>query len=60
MRFDHRPQRDADPVLNDYLTEAHSILENAPPLDEELTQEAFNSDFEHLRWFTLPHEVVGD
>ncbi len=60
MTYDHRPQRDADPVLNDYLTEARSILRDALPFDEELTPEAFNGDFEHLRWFTLPHEVVGD
>ncbi len=60
MQFDHRPQRDADPVLADYLTEARSILDNALPFDGDLTPEDFTSDFEHLRWFTLPHEVVGD
>jgi hypothetical protein len=60
MQFDHRPQRDADPVLADYLTEARSILDDALPFDGDLTPEQFTGDFEHLRWFTLPHEVVGD
>ncbi len=60
MRFDHRPQRDADPVLTDYLIEAASILREALPYDGELDPEDFTDDFEELRWFTLPHEVVGD
>ena len=60
MRFDHRPQRDADPVLADYLTEARSILDDALPFDGDLTPDQLTGDFEHLRWFTLPHEVIGD
>jgi selenocysteine lyase/cysteine desulfurase len=60
MRFDHRPQRDADPVLADYLTEAQSILDRALPFGGDLTPANFTSDFENLRWFTLPHEVIGD
>lgn len=60
MRFEHRPQRDPDPVLTDYLDEARSIFESALPFDGALAREDFTSDFEHLRWFTLPHEVIGD
>lgn len=60
MRFDHRPQRDADPVLTDYLIEAESILGDALPFDGESDTQAFTGDFEELRWFTLPHEVLGD
>ena len=60
MRFDHRPQRDADPVLTDYLIEAASILREALPFEGEFDPEDFTDDFEELRWFTLPHEVIGD
>ena len=51
--------RDADPVLSDYLTEAQSILDSALPLDDKAEEDVFTADFEHLRWFTLPHEVRG-
>ncbi|MFV9672678.1 MAG: aminotransferase class V-fold PLP-dependent enzyme [Acidimicrobiia bacterium] len=60
MRFDHRPQRASDPVLTDYLDEARSIFEGALPFDGTLAPVDFTSDFEHLRWFTLPYEVIGD
>ena len=59
MRYDHHPHRDADPVLSDYLTEAQSILDSALPPDGGAQEDAFTDDFEHLRWFTLPHEVRG-
>ena len=57
MRYEHRPQRDADHVLADYLEAARRLLADAPlspsPGDElEVTE-----DFEQLRWFPLPHEV---
>ena len=58
MVFDHRPSQDADHVLSDYLAEARLILDDALPLGTETEVEVFNDDFEHLRWFTLPHEVV--
>ena len=58
MLFDHRPNQDADHVLSDYLADARSILDDALPLSTETEVEVFNDDFEHLRWFTLPHEVV--
>ena len=58
MQFDHRPSQDADHVLSDYLAEARSILDDALPLGTETKAERFNDDFEHLRWFTLPHEVI--
>jgi len=59
MRYNHQPHRDADPVLSDYLDEARSILEAALPIDHEADVAVFTDDFEHLRWFTLPHEVRG-
>ena len=60
MRYDHRPQRDADPVLTDYLTEAASILRDALPFEGELDPVDFTGDFEELRWFTLSHEVISE
>jgi hypothetical protein len=61
MLFDHRPKKDPDHVLSDYLSEARSILDDALPLGTEMETETevFSDDFEHLRWFTLPHEVAG-
>ncbi|MEN8114027.1 MAG: aminotransferase class V-fold PLP-dependent enzyme [Actinomycetota bacterium] len=58
MRYDHRPHRDTDPVLAHYLTEARTILASALPYGETFESEAFTADFEHLRWFRLPHEVI--
>jgi len=60
MRYDHRPQKDPDTVLPRYLDEARSILDRALPFNGELEREEFTEDFEHLRWFTLPFEVVDD
>jgi len=57
MRYEHRPQRDADAVLSGYLEEARRLLAEAPlapPPGDELEVTA---DFEQLRWFPLPHEV---
>ena len=58
MVFEHRPSQDADHVLSDYVADARSILDDALPLSTETEVERFNDDFEHLRWFTLPHEVI--
>lgn len=60
MRYEHRPRRDPDAVLPTYLDEATAILDGALPFREELEVETFTDDFEHLRWFTLPHEVIDD
>jgi len=60
MHYHHRPQRDPDTVLPTYLDEARSILDNALPFHEELEREVFTADFEHLRWFMLPHEAIDD
>jgi selenocysteine lyase/cysteine desulfurase len=58
MQFEHRPHRDADPVLSHYLDAARSILDQALPSEGDGVQAVFTDDFEHLRWFTLPHEVA--
>jgi selenocysteine lyase/cysteine desulfurase len=58
MQYDHHPHRDADPVLADYLLEAREILASALPSDTPVDAGHFTDDFEQLRWFRLPHEVV--
>jgi len=59
MRYEHRPQRDADHVLSDYLEAARGLLAEAPLSSGTSEVGEVTADFEALRWFTLPHEVVG-
>ncbi len=58
MEFEHRPHRDPDQVLSHYLTQARTIIAEAPVSDVDPPDAIFTEDFEHLRWFTLPHEVT--
>ncbi len=58
MAFEHRPHRDADQALSDYLDAARTILARALPLSVDNARVTFTDDFEDLRWFTLPHEVT--
>jgi hypothetical protein len=60
MRYEHRPQRDPDSVLADYLDEARCLLAAAPLVAPPGDQLEVTADFEQLRWFTLPHEVTAD
>lgn len=60
MRYEHRPRRDADPVLINYLAQARRAIADALPPEDDGTDESFTEDFEHLRWFTLPNEVFGE
>ena len=59
MRYEHRPQRDADSVLGDYLDAARRLLGEGPVVAPPREELAVTADFEALRWFTLPHEVGG-
>ncbi|HHC08389.1 MAG TPA: aminotransferase class V-fold PLP-dependent enzyme [Actinobacteria bacterium] len=58
MRYEHRPRRDPDSALSDYLAEARRILADAPAASAPPAPPR-SADFEHLRWFTLPEEVAG-
>ncbi len=60
MRHDHRPQRDPDHALADYLDAARRILADTRASSATLERLEVTEDFEHLRWFTLPHEVTAD
>jgi selenocysteine lyase/cysteine desulfurase len=62
MDYRHKEHRafHSDDVLTDYLTEARSMLEDvgdAPPLPQT-PHPMVTEDFEHLRWFPMPNEVV--
>lgn len=56
MRYTVEPRRDPDYILSDYLKTADEILAGATG-DGDLTPPEVSVEFEHLRWFTLPHEV---
>jgi selenocysteine lyase/cysteine desulfurase len=53
-RSAHR-HREPETALERYLQEARSILAAPRPVPEPLQ---LSADFEHLRWFWLPHEVA--
>ena len=57
MEYEHRPKRDPDHVLSDYLDEAKRILAAATAPDPPGWELDLGVDFEHLRWFTLPSEI---
>ena len=54
-RSAHR-HREPETALPRYLEEARKILANPRPTPEPVP---LSADFEHLRWFWLPHEVPG-
>ncbi len=56
MRYTVEPRRDPDFILSDYLKAADEILASATG-DSDLTPPEVSIEFEHLRWFTLPHEI---
>jgi hypothetical protein len=56
MRYTVEPQHDADSVLADYLKAADEIFDEAHS-ENDLEVPEFSVEFEHLRWFTLPHEI---
>jgi selenocysteine lyase/cysteine desulfurase len=60
MRYEHRPQRDPDHILADYLTEAERLLDDALPASVVPEPVESTDSFERLRWFTYPHEVRVD
>jgi hypothetical protein len=43
----------------DYLAEARSILAGSPRTDLPIDHPDLDADFELLRWFPLPSEVVA-
>ena len=56
MRYTVEPRRDPDSILSAYLKAADEILASTTG-DSDLTPPEVSIEFEHLRWFTLPHEI---
>jgi hypothetical protein len=46
-------------VLPTYLAEARTIVDAAKAEPNKAAPRAVSADFEHLRWFPLPEEVVS-
>ncbi|MDQ3984894.1 MAG: aminotransferase class V-fold PLP-dependent enzyme [Actinomycetota bacterium] len=60
-RLTYAPHRRSEPesVLQDYLRYARHILEEADIRDlGPVAMPKLSDDFEHLRWFTLPEDVL--
>ena len=61
MEYPHKSHRHSDDDLAGYLEDAQVILRDiaaaAPP--EPLGAPLVTEDFEHLRWFPLPDELLG-
>ena len=61
MAFRHRPHLHSDDDLAGYLDQAKAILDDLALADppEPLGAPLVTPDFEHLRWFPLPDELLG-
>ncbi len=55
-------RREPERVLEGYLDEARAMLERQPPALslQDVAVPTLSPDFEALRWFPLPHEVLGE
>jgi selenocysteine lyase/cysteine desulfurase len=59
LRFSSRRETEPESVLQDYLRYARHILEATDIADlEPVSRAELSDDFEHLRWFPLPEEVM--
>ncbi len=57
MTWEHRRRHEPESRLPEYLEEAKRIFADAPAPGESPANPEVSADFEHLRWFPLPHEV---
>ena len=57
----YQAHRHREPIgrLADYLPEARSMLAGSPRTDQPIDRPVLDPDFELLRWFPLPAEVVS-
>ncbi len=58
MTWPERRRREPQSRLADYLAQARAILASPQPPPEGLAASSLDADFELLRWFPLPHEIV--
>ncbi len=63
-KMEYRSRRACEPefALEGYLDEAKRILAEAGRTDrpEPARALATSAEFEHLRWFPMPEEIVGE
>jgi selenocysteine lyase/cysteine desulfurase len=58
MLYPRHKDRAPESVLKCYLDEARVVLRSARPLPDEPIDDLVSADFEHLRWFDLPHACL--
>jgi selenocysteine lyase/cysteine desulfurase len=61
-KLEYRSTHSREPewVLSSYLDEAKARLEAEPPADLQITDPPLSDDFEALRWFPLPGEILAE
>jgi len=63
-KLEYRSRHATEPewALETYLDEARQILEgiDGDSMKTEITDPAMSDDFEHLRWFPMPAEIVDE
>ena len=60
LEFPTRHMTDSESALAHYLEEAKAIVAEAEAEAHDMEEVHYNSDFEHLRWFSLPYEVARE
>jgi selenocysteine lyase/cysteine desulfurase len=60
LEYRSRHSREPEWVLSSYLEEAKKILDAEPEAALEATDAPRSADFEHLRWFPLPGEILAE
>ncbi len=58
MSWPEHRRREPESALAGYLAQAERLLAEPPPPAAEPQRPAPDPDFEHLRWFPLPHEIA--
>ncbi|MDH5224090.1 MAG: aminotransferase class V-fold PLP-dependent enzyme [Actinomycetota bacterium] len=56
--FDGRRHRAAESALDRYLVQARTLVASPPAVPDDAPLDV-GADFEHLRWFWLPEEIVA-
>jgi selenocysteine lyase/cysteine desulfurase len=57
MTYEQRRVEEPEEKLGDYLREAHRLVAGLDERGDLRPELRLSADFEHLRWFPLPHEI---
>jgi selenocysteine lyase/cysteine desulfurase len=60
MLYPRHQDRAPESELQRYIVEATAVLEAATPVAGEPIDDLVSADFEHLRWFDLPHACLAN